>query len=550
MNRQSFVLSWGRKLFFGIGWPLLCLVAFSYFQSQIVPTSALGIFYYLVTTIGHYGLLTAVIYFVLYAPLAILFPNYYFTRLWSMFLIMGTGLFLFVDSIVFSLYQVHINLFIIGLFFEGAGSEIIKLHPSVYILTACLSFAVLVYIWYRGESTWRHMQRRFSNANKNWYLVLIAVLVIISHVMHIYGDAYCKRKITRFAQNFPMYFPATAKRFLGNFDLLPKKVDVQDDVARDFNYPSESIVCNSGDNKSVLLITVDGWSATDLSDEKTPLLMHYSDHGTLFTDHHSASDNPRGGLFSIFYALPETYLKQAQHDQVAPILVDQLQKRGYGIGVASSTPIQKLLLDKTALLKVSNLKQGHSVNEDWRKWIETHLSTHKDSPFFGLVAFDSPEGIDGKIGKVIDDLFRNGLLNETLIIITGNNGGKAPEGTRVPLLWIWPRQKAQEVHSFTSHYDIVPTLMTHLWGCKTEYSKYSDGHALFNEREKDWFQLGSEEGYLIIDYKKGQIVKVDPRKGHAVTDFLGNTLERATAREDVILTILRNQNRFRKKVRL
>src|SRR4051812_12023787 len=101
MTRRNFALSWGRKMFFGLGWPLFSAIALNYLQSQILPTSVLGLIYFITTFIGQFGLLTALIYFVLYFPVIYIFPSYYFSRFWAIFLIMLTGLFILFDSVVF-----------------------------------------------------------------------------------------------------------------------------------------------------------------------------------------------------------------------------------------------------------------------------------------------------------------------------------------------------------------------------------------------------------------------------------------------------------------
>ncbi len=78
MERRRFVLSWGRKIFFGLGWPLLCLLGLVYLKSGVIPKDTTSLIYYVLTSIGFFGLVTTILYFVLYLPFAIIFPTYYF----------------------------------------------------------------------------------------------------------------------------------------------------------------------------------------------------------------------------------------------------------------------------------------------------------------------------------------------------------------------------------------------------------------------------------------------------------------------------------------
>ena len=81
MNRRQFALSWGRKLFFGLSWPLSIVLALLYARSFILPANGVDWIYYVASIIGQTGLLTVVFYFVLFCPLVMLFPFYYVSRI-------------------------------------------------------------------------------------------------------------------------------------------------------------------------------------------------------------------------------------------------------------------------------------------------------------------------------------------------------------------------------------------------------------------------------------------------------------------------------------
>ncbi len=89
MNRRSFVLSWGRKLFFGFSWPLTSLIALTYLRSYIVPHTTADWAYFIATYVGHFGMLNAIVYFLVYCPIVLLMPSYYISRFWSLILIMS-----------------------------------------------------------------------------------------------------------------------------------------------------------------------------------------------------------------------------------------------------------------------------------------------------------------------------------------------------------------------------------------------------------------------------------------------------------------------------
>lgn len=533
-------------MFFGLGWPLLCLVALSYFQSRILPTSALGIFFYVVTSIGHYGLITALLYFLFYVPLVCIFPNYYFTRLWSLFLIMLAAIAIFIDSLIFSLYRVHINSFIIDLIVDGAGKELFKLHPSVFIIAVTMFLAVIGYFWVRGERTWRSMQRKFSNPNKNWYIVLIIFFVVLSHVLHLYGDAKGNRIITRNAQTFPLYFPITAHTLLADAGWLPEKVASQPSSVRDFNYPAEKMNCFRSYN-NILLITVNDWNASALNDFDTPRLKHYAKHGNLFNAHRSGSTKVTGGLFTLLYGLSEMYLKPAKLDHVSPVFLDEIQRRESPIGFFTDFSMDDSDLRQTIFSRLNTPKVSTNMNEDWRNWLENYLSSDIEKSFFGMLAFKSPKEIDLKIAEIIEGLHAKGLIKKTIVIITGINGNKVPDVITVPLLMLWPEMQFEENKFPTSHFDIVPTIMAEEWKCTNPVDTYSDGQSILNSKPKDYYVMSTERGYQIIDYQKKHVITVDPLTGYSVTDFSLRPLNRTEARMGLILFVLREQSRFRAK---
>lgn len=544
MRPYDFVHSWGRKMFFGQGWPLLCLVALSYLRADMVPTSPLGVFYFLVTHISHYGVITAMLYFILYLPLTRLFPNYYFSRIWSMVLILVAGLFIFLDSTLFALYRMHFNGFIWNLLAEGAGTDIFKLKPSFYIMSATFFFAAMAWIWYRGEKTWRSMQRRFSNLNSNWYLFLIAIMLLIGHGLHVYGDAFGNREITRYSKVFPLYFPLTAKGILDDAGLLPKKVSVQDNASRDFTYPAEKMNCRETENKNILMFTVDNWIPSELNEWETPLLWHYVQHGQMFTNHLSAGTNSDIGIFSLFYALSGVYLHAVKQDQLAPVFVQELFNRKYEAAVFTDHELDREQVRGTVFLRGPNFDFSPNVNEDFRKWLELHLSRGEKRPFFALMATNTPVGIDAKISEVVEGLHVRGLTGNTIVIITGTNGKSIPHEMKVPMLIIWPGKSPKKWTHRTSHYDLIPTLMREEWGCSNDFSKYSDGKLLFDEQPMEWHLIGNEHEHEIIDFKNELLITVNPLKGYNVKDFAQHEVSKSRARKDLIFSVLGNETRF------
>lgn len=97
---------------------------------------------------------------------------------------------------------------------------------------------------------------------------------------------------------------------------------------------------------------------------------------------------------------------------------------------------------------------------------EPFSNIFKDDPYSGEVAY-----VDSEIKKLFDGLESRGLLDDTLIVLTGDHGeslGEHGETTHgyfaynstiwVPLILVGPSIKAARVDEYVSHIDIFPTI--------------------------------------------------------------------------------------------
>ena len=102
---------------------------------------------------------------------------------------------------------------------------------------------------------------------------------------------------------------------------------------------------------------------------------------------------------------------------------------------------------------------------------------------------------DALIGEVVDTLERQSLLDETVLVITGDhaqefndtgqnywghNGNFSRYQTGVPMVIRWPGVASNSIDHRTSHEDIVPTLMQRALGCRNPVGDYSTGQDLYS----------------------------------------------------------------------
>jgi membrane-anchored protein YejM (alkaline phosphatase superfamily) len=167
--------------------------------------------------------------------------------------------------------------------------------------------------------------------------------------------------------------------------------------------------------------------------------------------------------------------------------------------------------------------------------------------------------VDLLVGDLILDMHNKGMLTETVIIITGDHGDEFNDlklghwghgsnftkvQTSVPLLVIWPGRKLSDPGQFTSHYDIVPTMMEEMWKCKANPREYSFGGNMLEEKKTSWHLVGDGRELGILDFERGFITTLGPSSTYKVTDFMLNKLSRSKAREHNILDIIKDINRL------
>lgn len=534
MRKKSFALSWGRKMFFGLGWALISVVALAYFQSMIIPQGAVGWTYFLTTFIGHYGLILSLVYFFIFCPVVLIFPSYYVSRIWSITLILFISLFIFFDSYLFTRYRFHLNSFLWNFLKDqdaltGFGLTPIKLGLIGFV------FAVLfVVLWLRGERLWRSMQARFSNPVKNWYLVLIAICFITSQLMYMYGDAKGARYITRLSNLFPLHIPLTGRMLLKEQGLVSGQPAQVNQGYKDFYYPAENLNCAMKAPKNILLIVFDKWSESELNKYSTPNIDHFVSHGIFFNNHFSGGLNKNDGYFSLLYSLPPTYAPSVLNQSAEPVFLNQMKKAKLDMSffqAGNASPLTQYLPKEKEILT---------------DYIEASLAERDDlaavTPFLMHVFLDGGTltDKDNQVKTIIDLFIQHGQIENTIIVLTGAYSDEM----KTPLLVIWPGKPPGTVTKLTSHYDVLPSIMIEGWKCKNPASEFSFGKNFFSNEETEKHIAGNYRTMKILDTKDQTLTTIDQFNGLEVRNLGGMTLENDKRDVVSILEVLKKLTSF------
>ena len=457
INRRKFALIWGRKLFFGISWPLSMALSLLYLKASILPQAFSEWVYVILTYVGHFGLINLLAYFLLYLPFALVMPTYYLSRLWSLLLILGINTFIFLDALSFSTYHLHLYSYVSQLFLKYGDQYLIGPDPAKNLFILGI-FVVALFVWLRGESVWRQMQGRFSNPVKSWYIILIVLSGIMGRLLYYYTDIH----------------PKIAEIFLLNFNYENEGKASSD--LRKLYYPSRQLICPGTFNPNLVFIVVKKFPVEDFVPELVPVSSHLKDHSVFYSSHLAPVFNADDGLYSLFYSLPASY-RTVSH-KTEPSIFQELTKRGYEV--------------------VSLNAQSDVMNS-----LKSIADTLK--PFSITLELDqmSPD-TDRLISKFLIELQKKNLYDNTHVIMTG---AYSDHSFYVPFLWSKPQRKSKIVKHLTSHYDVMPTLMEKLWECKNSYDLASTGKSL-DVPLYDWLLISGEDKFEILDVQNQSSIKV------------------------------------------
>lgn len=579
----------GRRLRW-LGWFLLAnalaaaMVGLRYFEWMPLPETFAGWAYLLLTLPGHYWLLTGLAGVALLPVLLV--PLSGLRNLFAALLASAGLTLLFIDSMVFDQYRFHISAFVIDLLLNDPNGEIISFHWTVW-LTVLGALAALVLIeWLLARWLQWRVARGAMRRSAGWHVALF-VMLLGSHLLHVWADAQFIRDVTQQPRFYPLMQAATAQRFMERHGWLDTAARDRQGMlnraggAKDILYPRQPLQCHRLDRPyNLLMIVIDSWRADSLSAEATPNLHVFAERrGLRFPQHFSGSNSTRGGIFSLLYGLPATYWSAFQDSMVPSQLITTLQAHDYALGIFASAQLSKPEFDRTAFASVADLRlrsegdtpseRDRDLTEDWLAWLDQQQEGG-EQPFFGFLFYDSPHGYtypedypeqftpvwetvnylqlnaefdpypffnrylnavhytDSLIGQVLDNLEQRGLLETTVVIVTGDHGQEfndlgqnfwghnsnfARYQLQVPLVIAAPGVAPGEYPGRTSHYDVVPTILENWLRCTNPPSDYSIGRNLLAETPVDnaWHIAASYLEYAFI--QQDRILTV----GHAGT---------------------------------
>jgi uncharacterized protein len=524
------------------------------------------------SVIGYYGTLLLLVALAL-LPLSVFRATNW---LWP---VLGWAwlVYLAIDIAVFNLYRFHLDILFVEMFlrdFHGLGIPLFVL--LLFGLLAAVLLALVAWLFVSNRSGRRHHWPWFAAG-----LLLMPLTLVLNSVIHIWASHYLRDEITLYRPFLPIYYPVEAYHSAPRVSawwpsVFPAAYGKAENAPTQgggiVRYPRAQPQCSPSANpSSILMIVLESWQADAMTPEITPNIARFADKATRFTQHVSSGATTVPGLFGLMYGLHPNYfeLTRSAPESFPSQFTQTLNKQGYRTRVFTSSNLDGFSLKRMFFPNIATQDFNDGVPD--AALVDKYIATLPAAPqekrfdFVFLTSSHSPysyppeyarfkplplvEGgyavdrqtdnrpykndyynslhyLDALVGKLLDAAERNGKLNNTWVIITGDHAEEFNENglgywghgsnftrwqTQTPMIVRVPGTASGRVEQKMSlHQDVVPTLMQSALGCSSDIADYSNGQHLL--------KLPETRGAVISSYM-GSAYLVD-----------GKVLERSTGR--------------------
>lgn len=479
-------------------------------------------------------------------------------------------IFLLADTSIFKIFKFHINSMVLNLVFTEGAFDSVHLGFFTIFITFLLILVIFLFEFYLIRTIFNKIKQQnnpsvFVKSYKRLIFIFCIVFVLLADKLSFaFADLYGNTQIVRYSKTFPLYQSFTIKKiaikFFGfNVDAQNKIKITKSESA--LNYPLEPLQFQSnGEKLNFVWIVIDAFRNDMLTDSVTPNIREFANRSQWFANHQSGGNATRFGIFSMFYGIYGSYWHQFLGEQTPPVLIEELKKQNYEFLILASTKLTFPEFRKTCFVSIPESIRDEFEGAD-ASTKDPQLATYfinwtqqrdTSKPFFAFLFFDGPHGpymypdafekrkpaiknanyitVDKKsasalkngymnalefddylTGKIIHYIDSIGLLNNTMVLITGDHGEEffehgffghtsafSKEQINTPLLIFIPKKNPSKILTLTSHHDIAPSCLE-LIGCTTPASSYSHGQSLFKEREKPYIFSSGWDNAAISD---------------------------------------------------
>lgn len=523
-------ISWGHWFaFFNILWAIFIGARYAFIIDW--PDTLFGKIYFFISLLGHFSFIVFAFYLLVIFPLSFIVKKHRTFRGLTVILATIGNTLLLVDSEVFLRFNLHLSSLVWNLLVNPENGELSRNWQIFFVPMPLILLVQMLF------SRWSWQKLRSLERQK--WLKAVGLFFVCAfsatHLIYAWADAYLYRPITMQRSNFPLSYPMTARSFLEKHGFLDKAEYAQrlaqegrlDALAID--YPKNPLVfAEQQENTNILLITLSGLRHDVVDAEKMPNLAQFAENSTQFINHYSSGNNNNTGLVGLFYGLNGSYTDSLLSNKTPSVLVERLTQQQYTQGVFSSQKMDAGIFRRAIYPKMKLVAENGNQDaiRSFTRWLDNAKTQNK--PFGGYLSLNIEPNltqekyekqladIDASLGRLLPELD----LPNTLVIITAEHGYTfkklsekeetnyfSRDEVQVPMIVHWNGLAVGKVSKLTSHLDLLPAVMKHIFKVKNPIADYAQGRDLFDlTSSADWV--------LVSNYRWNVIVQPDGTQYH------------------------------------
>ena len=476
-----------------------------------------------------------------------------------------------VDVVVHDMYGFHINGFVWNLITTPGGLESLGASTATHVTFGAIALgyflaqAALLYAAARSRPVIRILSPLGRRRVAVGAFCALFVLSAVEKLTYGMADVRNERSVLQASRAVPFYFQTTIRSFAASMGWMAERDEIEPLELADsgLDYPLAPIVrAPDHRNWNIVWLVAESLRADALDPEIMPEATAFAARSLDFRHHYSGGNGTRMGVFSMFYGLYGSYWFSFLGERRGPAFIEVLCDADYDITARTSAKFTYPEFDSTVWVRVpgDRLQEGDPDLPGWQN-DQAHVgrlladldARDPDRPFLQFLFFESAHAryyfpdesvvrepylesvnyatmdverdaellhnrylnschhLDLQLGRVFTGLEERGLLDSTIVVVTGDHGEEfmekgnwghhatfSEESTRVPLLMFVPGQAPQRVTRLTSHLDIVPTVMT-LLGVINPLDDYCLGYDLLSPYVRESCVVADWERLAIVD---------------------------------------------------
>ena len=477
-------------------------------------------------------------------------------------------LFIRTDAVIYNLYDFHFNGFVVNLVLTpggiaslGGGGETYWTIAGIVVGHVALQAAA----WYASRRL--PLPGRAAPYGAV-FCALIVAAALGERLAYGIADIHNDGRILDAVKIYPFYMRTKIRSLAAHFGVTPapRQREMAVDLSKGrLNYPAGEIKFAAVKNPpNIVILAAESLRWDRMTETIMPNTWKLAQQGQYFRQHYSSGNGTREALFGLFYGLYGSYWSNFLYAQRSPLLMDRLQELGYQFDLRTSAKFTYPEFDRTLFAKIpadllhesdSRLAPWEQDQKNTDQLIEFLRTRDRQRPFMSFFFFEStharysfPETaviarpylesvnyaamsresllpqigqllnrytnaahwIDVQMGRIYAELARQGLLDNTIVIVTGDHGEEfmekgawghnstfVEEQIHTPMVVWMPGRAHRVIDAVSSHLDIGTTLLQIL-GAPGESGTYALGRNLFEDLAQRPYVVSSDWHSLCV----------------------------------------------------